>query len=155
MIREFKPTDKSAVMSLSAAVGLFGAVELAELEKTVDQHLAAGDESKEQWFVDESIGVVGVAYAMPERMTEGTWNLLYIAVHPEQQKKGRGRLLLTHVESQLIKKGARLLLVETAGLEDFDYVRSFYKASGFSEEGRISDFYTDGMDKVVYSKRLK
>ncbi len=89
MIREFKPTDKSAVMSLSAAVGLFGAVELAELEKTVDQHLAAGDESREQWFVDEFIGVVGVAYAIPERMTEGTWNLLYIAVHPEQRKKGR------------------------------------------------------------------
>ena len=154
MIRKFESTDKAAMMQLSTAVGLFQAAELLELENTVDKHIAAGDESNERWFVEDDKQIIGVAYAMPEKMTEGTWNLLYIAVHPDQQKTGRGRNLLAHVEKELSNYGARVLLVETAGLDEFDYVRSFYKANGYREEARISDFYTDGMDKVIFWKRI-
>ena len=40
-------------------------------------------ESEERWFVTEDSNkqVVAVAYCSPERMTEGIWNLLLIAVH--------------------------------------------------------------------------
>ncbi|QDV62628.1 GNAT family N-acetyltransferase [Crateriforma conspicua] len=154
MIRDFKANDKAGVMELSSAVGLFEARELSELANTVDQHFAAGDVSTDKWFVDDEDGIAGVAYAMPERMTEGTWNLLYIAIDPAKQRCGRGGKLLSFVERALAKQSARVLLVETAGLDDFEYVRSFYRSHGYREEARISDFYIDGMDKVVYWKRL-
>ncbi len=49
-------------------------------------------------------------------MTEGTWNLYLIAVHPDRQREGRGAALLRYVEQALIVRGEHLLLVETSGL---------------------------------------
>lgn len=47
-----------------------------------------------------------------------------------------------------------VLLVETAGTDDYKIARSFYESVGFVEEARIRDFYSPGEDKVVYWKRL-
>ena len=60
--------------------------------------------------------------------------------------------MLQYVEQALTSHGQRMLLVETSGTEDFDYVRTFYHNSGFSEEARIRDFYAHGIDKVVFRK---
>jgi ribosomal protein S18 acetylase RimI-like enzyme len=67
--------------------------------------------------------------------------------------QGRGQKLLEHVEQLLIDRG--MLLVETAGTGDFEYVRAFYRRSGFTEEARIRDFYAAGVDKVIYLKFLQ
>ena len=46
------------------------------------------------WLVASIDGqVVGFAYAEPERMTEGTFNLLAIAVEPSLQGRGIGKNL--------------------------------------------------------------
>ena len=97
---------------------------------------------------------VGVAYMAPEKMTRGTWNLYWIAIAPDHQRQGRGKALLEHVQNWLIDKGQRILLVETAGVDDFDYVRKFYADNGFEAEARIRDFYDAGVDKVVFRKSL-
>jgi len=47
-----------------------------------------------------------------------------------------------------------MLSIETAGTTDFEYVQAFYRNSGYDEESRICDFYTDGVDKIVVCKRL-
>jgi ribosomal protein S18 acetylase RimI-like enzyme len=87
-------------------------------------------------------------------MTAGTWNLYLIAVHPDRQRQGRGKALIAHVEQLLAARGERVLLVETSGTEDFEYVRVFYRHSGYEEEARIRDFYADGVDKIVFRKKL-
>jgi ribosomal protein S18 acetylase RimI-like enzyme len=98
---------------------------------------------------------VGIAYIAPERMTEGTWNLYLIAVHPDRQKQGRGKALLGYVEQMLMERGERILLVETAGTDDFEYVREFYRQNGYEQEARIREFYAAGIDKIVFRKALK
>jgi ribosomal protein S18 acetylase RimI-like enzyme len=90
----------------------------------------------------------------PERMTDGTWNLYWIAIDPRYQRRGRGKAMLAHVQNWLTAKEARILLVETSATEDFDYVRKFYAVNGFEEEARIRSFYAAGVDKVVYWKQL-
>lgn len=87
-------------------------------------------------------------------MTEGTWNLYLIAIHPSYQRQGRGAALLNHIEYMLAKHGERVLLVETSGLEDFEYVRAFYRKSGYDEEARIREFYKAGDDKIIFRKAL-
>ena len=87
-------------------------------------------------------------------MTNGTWNLLFIAVHPDHQRQGRGKSILKHVQDWLRLKGERILLVETAGLDDFDYVRTFYAGDGFETEARVRDFYDSGVDKAIFRKSL-
>jgi ribosomal protein S18 acetylase RimI-like enzyme len=97
---------------------------------------------------------VSVAHVAPERMSDRTWNLYLMAIHPNHQKQGRGAELLRYVEQMLAKCGERMLLVETTGADDFQYVRAFYRNRGYEEEARIRDFYTDGFDKIVFRKLL-
>ena len=75
-------------------------------------------------------------------------------MHPNYQKQGRGKALLLHVEQMLAERGERILLVETSGTEDFEYVREFYRKSGYEEEARIREFYAAGVDKIVFRKAL-
>ena len=96
----------------------------------------------------------GFAYAEPERMTEGTFNLLAIAVDPAAQRRGVGRALVGALEDRLRRIGGRVLIVETSSLDDYAGTRTFYAGEGFSEEARIRDFYSDGQDKIVFWKRL-
>lgn len=80
--------------------------------------------------------------------------LTFTDIHPDRQGQGGGAALLRYVEHQLRQRGERILLVETSGLPDFEYQRTFYRGCGYGEEARIRDFYKAGEDKVVFWKAL-
>jgi ribosomal protein S18 acetylase RimI-like enzyme len=155
MIRPITPNDRTALIALAAASGLFEPAQTAELAQMLDQHFNPEDENQELWLTDDDHGPVSVAYVAPERMTEGTWNLYLIAVDPDRQRQGRGMALLNHIEHLLTARGERVLLVETSGVESFEYVRSFYRKSGYDEEARIREFYKAGDDKIIFRKALR
>ncbi|AFY72502.1 acetyltransferase [Synechococcus sp. PCC 7502] len=154
MIRLTTPDDISDVIALAEATGLFEPEQIESLAQMIHQYFNCKTESRDLWLTYYSDKPVGVAYVAPERMTEGTWNLYLIAVHPNHQKKGYGKTLLQHVEKTLGDRGERILLVETSGTEDFEYVRRFYRNNGFEEEARIREFYASGIDKIVFRKVL-
>ncbi|NJR32140.1 MAG: GNAT family N-acetyltransferase [Chamaesiphon sp. CSU_1_12] len=154
MIRSITPEDTMAAIALAEATGLFQPHESEALAQMLTEHLSGETDSQDLWLTDDDGGLVGIAYVAPERMTEGTWNLYLLAVHPDRQRQGRGAALLAHVEQMLVERGERLLLVETSGVESFEYVRSFYRNSGYQEEARIREFYTTGVDKIVFCKAL-
>jgi ribosomal protein S18 acetylase RimI-like enzyme len=155
MIRLTTPDDTIALIALAAASGLFDPNQTDDLAQMLDKHFSDKDENQDIWLTDDDNEPVGIAYIAPERMTEGTWNLYLIAVHPDRQKQGRGKALLNYVEQMLMERGERILLVETAGTDDFEYVREFYRKNGYEEEARIREFYTAGVDKIVFRKALK
>lgn len=158
MIRPTTPDDTPALLALADAIGLFPPEQLEELGEMLSDYF--NEDSNEDsdrdrlWITDEddNDGPVGVAYCEPERMTDQTWNLLLIAIHPDRQGQGRGAALLCYVEQTLAAQGARLLLVETSA--SFDRTRAFYRKCGYDEEARIRDFYSAGDDKIVYRKAL-
>jgi ribosomal protein S18 acetylase RimI-like enzyme len=113
------------------------------------------EEPEDGWLVLADPDPVGLAYVAREKLTEGTWNMYLIAVHADQQRKGYGSELVTELENRLRELGARILIVETSGLEQFELTWRFYRRNGYDEEGRIRDFYQDGDDKVIYRKRLQ
>lgn len=153
MIRPTTPDDTDALIALAGASGLFQPHELDQVAQMLAEYHAGGD-GGHHWLTDDDHGPVGVAYFAPERMTEGTWNLYLIAVHPDRQRQGRGTALLRHVEQTLARQGQRILLVETSGVAGFEHVRAFYRSAGYDEEARIRDFYKAGDDKVVFRKAL-
>lgn len=155
MIRPTIPADTKALITVAEASGLFEPQQIDELSQMLAQHFDGATNNCDRWFTDDDDGnPVGVAYTASERMTEGTWNLYLIAIHPDQQRQGRGKALLAHVEKILVERGERLLLVETSGTDDFDYVRTFYRNSGYEEAARIRDFYAYGVDKITFRKVL-
>jgi GNAT superfamily N-acetyltransferase len=114
-----------------------------------------GEAPQDIWLTQEVDGqAVSIAYCAPEKMTEGTFNLYLIAVHPHHQSKGLGAGLIKHVEDLLRQMGHRVLLVETSGLEEFERTRKFYDQCHYTREAVIRDFYKEGEDKVVFWKRL-
>lgn len=154
MIRLTIPSDTNALLALAEATGLFEANQIEELSQMLNQHFSSETDSQDLWFTDDDNEPIGVAYVAPERMTEGTWNLYLIAIHPDRQRQGRGVALIRHVEQMLAERGERMLLVETSGLEDFEYVRAFYRKIGYDEEARIREFYKAGDDKIIFRKTL-
>ena len=153
MIRNTTPVDHAGIIALATATGIFENGQIDELAEML-ANFDATKETGEVWLTDDNDGPTGVAYFAPERMTDGTWNLYFIAVHPDLQRHGHGKTILAHVIGLLAKRGQRVLLVETAGTNDFDYVRKFYRNNGFTEEATIRDFYAAGIDKVVYRLAL-
>jgi GNAT superfamily N-acetyltransferase len=154
MIRSTTPADTTALLTLAEASGLFESAQIGELSAMLSDYFDSENHDDRFWLTDDDKGIVGVAYAELERMTEGTWNLQLIAIHPDRQGQGRGKQLLREVEQVVIQRSGRVLLVETSGMPDFDRVRSFYDHCGYEAEARIRDFYKAGDDKIVYRKAL-
>ena len=111
--------------------------------------------SNDLWLTYDDNQPVAIAYCAPERMTEGTWNILLIAVHPDYQGKGYGTSILNYIEWILAARGERLLLVETSSLDGFKLAQAFYLKCGYEQEARIREFYQAGEDKIVFRKLLR
>lgn len=111
------------------------------------------EDSQDICLTYESGGkAAGFCYAVPEKLTDGTWNMLAIAVHPDEQGKGAGSALVRQLEATLLGLGARVLIADTSGLPEFAPARAFYRKNGYQEEARIRDFWAAGNDKVIYTK---
>jgi len=151
MIRPVTPGDVPGLKALIDATGLFPSDMLDDM---LAPYFEQGTAGRQFWLTDDEDGPVAVAYYAPERMTEGTWNLYLIAVHPECQSNGRGSALLRHVEKSLTVRGERVLLAETSGLPEFGRTRAFYRSNGYDEEARIRGFYQAGEDKIIFRKAL-
>ena len=87
--------------------------------------------------------------------TTGTYDLYWIAVHPEHQGEGGGSRLLDEVERRLRDREARLLVVETSSRTDYESTRRFYERREYREFARLSDFYAFDDDRVLgYQRQL-
>lgn len=112
------------------------------------------ESSQDLWFVACTDKVVGIAYCAPERMTDGTWNLLLIAIDPICQGQGVGKQFMAFIEQQIQHIPRRILLVETSGLPEFELTRKFYPQCGYTQVACIPEYYEAGDDKVVFLKRF-
>jgi ribosomal protein S18 acetylase RimI-like enzyme len=147
-IRAAIAADTETIAAVAGATDLFP----AEMTAEIIAPMLAG--APDIWLVSEGGRVNGFAYASPERMTEGTWNLLALAVDPAVQGQGIGSALIGAVEAALRAQGARMLLIETLGTSEFASVRALYLQRGYTEEAVIRDYYMLGGDKVVFRKLL-
>lgn len=156
MIRPARLEDEDAMLHIAAAVGLFAQDQLELLSDLFRKALAQPGEHRPFWLGAEHEGRVhGVVYCEPERMTEGTWNIQFIAVHPDHQNTGMGSTLINAAEHGLKQRKARIALVETAAVAEFDTVRTFYRRRGYEPEATIRDFYDTGVDKITFRKTLR
>lgn len=149
-VRAMVRDDLSSLVPVLDGTGLFPAHLLADMAEPF-----LNGSAPHVWLVASLAGrVQGFAYCEPERATDGTFNLLAIAVAPEHQGKGLGSALVATLEARLRADAARVLIVETSALEDYADTWAFYLARGFNEEARIRDFYSEGEHKIVFWKHL-
>jgi GNAT superfamily N-acetyltransferase len=107
------------------------------------------------WLTCEAAGqTAGFCYAVPEPLTDGTWNTRAIAVHPDHQSSGRDSALIAAVEANLRAAGQHLLVVDTSGTSAYAATRTFYLRNGYETESRIRDCWGPGDDKITFRKAL-
>ena len=151
-IRQVVQNDLSDLKNIIDSNELFPSDMLDDMIKPFFQQ---GNEN-EFWLVYEQDKMsIAVAYFAPERMTNGTYNFLLIAVHKDFQGLGIGKKILDHVETFLKELGNRILLVETSGLPEFERTRAFYIQNEYRMEARITEFYAKGEDKIIFWKSLQ
>ena len=150
-IRPLTADDLTSAKDVIDTTGLFPGEMLDEMAAPFLTGIAPDD----LWFVamDGEV-VLGLVYCTPERMTDGTWNLLLIVVRESEQGQGVGSRLTRHLEQTLSQRNGRVLIVETSALPDFDRTRAVYKTLDYVEVARIPEFYAAGEDKVVFWKLL-
>jgi ribosomal protein S18 acetylase RimI-like enzyme len=98
--------------------------------------------------------VLGFACYGQRPLTQGTYDLYWIAVDKKHHRQGIGEILLSEAEKQVKARGGRLLIAETAGKSAFEPTRHFYLKTGYELEARIRDFYSPGDDLVIFTKHL-
>jgi len=157
-LRHPTTADRDALAELVSRDGLFTKDEVAVALELID---AALDEPKGEYrvLVAEADGQKGkmvsgyICYG-PTPMTEGTWDLYWIATHPEARGKGVARALIERMEAELRGFGARLVRVETSQQESYGAAHAFYERMGYPCAARLPAFYKPGDDLLILLKSL-
>jgi ribosomal protein S18 acetylase RimI-like enzyme len=152
-LRTLRATDRGDVVRLLATAGNFNAAEQAVGAEVLDDALADPGRDDYRFVIAEEGGrVVGYACWGLAALSDGTWDLYWIAVDPSCRGRGVGTGLLDHVEERVRADAGRLLLAETSSRPGYENTLAFYAARGYETLARFRDFYSVGDDKVVFGK---
>jgi len=147
--------DVGRVRSLVTSTGFFSAAEVDIAGELVAERLTKGIRSGYHFVLAER-GPALVAYACygPIDGTDGSFDLYWIAVSPEEQSKGLGAQVYARAEAAMRRAGARRIYADTSSSDRYMPTRGFYQHRGFAEQARLPDFYGLGDSKVIYVKTL-
>jgi ribosomal protein S18 acetylase RimI-like enzyme len=147
--------DVGRVRSLVASTGMFSTSEVDIAGDLVTERLTKGIRSGYHFVLAER-GASLVAYACygPIDGTQGSFDLYWIAVSPDEQRKGLGAQAYARAEAAMRKAGAKHIYVDTSSSDRYAPTRGFYQRMGFVEEARLPDFYAPGDGKVIYVKDI-
>jgi ribosomal protein S18 acetylase RimI-like enzyme len=98
--------------------------------------------------------LAGYACYGPTSGADHTFDLYWIAMHPDAQGNGGGSTLMSEVERRLAARGARLIVVETSSRGEYAPTRRFYEGRGYASAACVRDFYAPGDDRLVFTKRF-
>jgi ribosomal protein S18 acetylase RimI-like enzyme len=154
-IRPMLPDDKMALLNILETIPEFGPADVLVAREVIDSYLENPAGSGYNILVVE-IDHNAAAYICygPTPLTQGTWDIYWMATSPENQGQGIGSSLIVKAESQIIESGGRLIMIETSSRQDYEKALRFYQHHGYEGISRISDFYAPGDDKLILQKKL-
>lgn len=154
------PSHRSQLEKIVRAAGVFSDAEvvvaLELFDDTFGAPAGAPSDATDYQFLGAYDGdsLVGYACYGATPATDRTFDLYWIAVHPDAQRAGAGSTLMEEVERRLRDARARLLVIETSSREDYAPTRAFYRKRGYDEAARLRDFYAPGDDRVILTRHL-
>lgn len=147
--------DRDAVRRLTESTGVFHPFEIDVAVELVDERLARGAGSGYEFvFAEEDGETVGYSCFGPIAMTQGSYDLYWIAVAKDRQGCGWGRMLLAESERLIAAAGGRLVYIETSGRDVYEPTRRFYLRCGYRIAAVLCDYYAAGDDKVIFVKTI-
>jgi ribosomal protein S18 acetylase RimI-like enzyme len=155
-IRPINSKDREVLIQIVKLVGNFNEEEIQVAIELIDDAIAefSGGDYIACVLEDEKGEVQGYGCYGLTPLTESTYDLYWMAVHPAVQGNGYGRAIIRFVEQDVRERGGRLLVLETSSQESYARTRSIYEKNGYELVSRIRDFYKKNDDKLIYVKYL-
>ena len=155
MVRELVRADKASVIDLVRATKNFTDAEIAIAEELIDICVDQPEQKDYSAYVDVTDDrVAGFLIVGPTPATTGTFDMYWIAVHPEFQGRGIAQALDRYAEEFVRMRGGYLLIAETSGQPGYDRTRAFYTKQGYQKLAEIADYYKPGDALVIFGKRV-
>jgi ribosomal protein S18 acetylase RimI-like enzyme len=154
MIRKFVAQDLDAVRDILVKSAVFSTEEIMVALEVIEIYLEDPEQQDYDLFaaVDDRERIVGYLCIGPTPISDGTFDLYWIVVHPDSHGKGIGRQLLLFAESLVKSRHGRLMVAETSSLPRYEKARRFYEANHYNVLARIKEYYNVGDDLVIYGK---
>ncbi len=156
MITTAIEADKGQIHEITARAGVFNPEEVEAVPAMFDEYLRFGAEGSGYHFIvyREGDRLLGFAIYGFRDLTDGVYDLYWIAVDPDARRHGVGRKLLAATEEAIRGLGGRMVIAETSGTPEYESTRAFYVNTGYVNEASIRDFYAPGDDLRIFVKRL-
>jgi ribosomal protein S18 acetylase RimI-like enzyme len=156
-IRPLFEKDRATLLSILIKTRAFTSAEIdvaMELIDIVLKDRLQKDYQIECMVNDQDLAVGYICYG-PTPMTQGTFDLYWIAVDPDYQEQGAGSSLLSSLEEVVKARGGRMILADTSSIPHFGKTKKFYLKNEFQEVAKIPDFYHPGNDRITFCKKIK
>ena len=156
MITTATEADKAQITDITARAGVFSQEEIDSVPEMFDEYLKYGIEGSGYHFVVYRDGeqVLGFAIYGYRDLTDGVYDLYWIAVDPNARRNGVGRALIHASEEAIRAMGGRIVIAETSGTAEYAPTREFYIRTGYINEATIKDFYSVGDDLKIFVKHV-
>jgi ribosomal protein S18 acetylase RimI-like enzyme len=158
-IRPLVAADRSGVFRILENAGNFTPAEVGIALELIDEWLELGEHSGYLTYVleardPEKSEVLGYVCFGPTPLTESTFDVYWIAVDKSKHRGGVGKRLLKFSEEEVMRRGGKMLLIETSSQETYGGTIQFYERTGYELVGKIPEYYKPGDDKLIFAKRL-
>lgn len=154
-IRPMLPGDKEILFGILDTIPEFSPADVLVAREVIDSHLQDPGGLGYYILVAEiAKKISGYICYGPTPLTQGTWDIYWIATSPGKQGQGIGSSLTAFAESRIMESRGRLILIETSSRPEYEKTVRFYRNCGYEEICRIPDFYAPGDDKLILQKRL-
>ena len=154
--RQVQSQDAERIRRLVEITGYFSSEEIAVAVELVNEHLLKGAAGSGYHFIfAERYGrLAGYACYGPVPATAASYDLYWIAVHPDFRRRGLGKMLLAETERIIRQAGGTRIYVDTSMRLQYASTRAFYEHCGYQLESVLADFYAPGEAKAIYCKSI-
>ena len=156
MIRLIENHDHPQLIKLVNSITEFSDDEKKVAIELIDDAIKNKESSHYKIFLSVENEIIEGYYCIGRRpLTEGVFDLYWIAVSPNCQSKGIGKKLLNHAEEYVEKNNGNWLLIETSSKDSYEKTRNFYLRNFYTIVAEIKDFYKAGDNLIIFGKYLK
>ncbi|MFZ2631206.1 MAG: GNAT family N-acetyltransferase [Desulfosalsimonadaceae bacterium] len=149
------PQDVRSIRDLVEATGFFHSYEVNVAVELVEDRLAKQNASDYHFvFIENNGRLAGYVCYGPIPCTAHSFDMYWIAVHPDFQNQGLGRILADETERLAAQAGGRRIYIETSQSKAYDPTRAFYHRCGYRFEAVLENFYAPGDGKIIGCKTL-
>jgi ribosomal protein S18 acetylase RimI-like enzyme len=155
-IRSLVQKDRESLLTMLEETRAFTSQEIDVAMELID--IVLKDPNQKDYeihcMVNDQDQPIGYICYGPAPMTQGTFDLYWIAVNPKSQGMGIGSRLLDFLEKMLRVKNGRMILTDTSSIPSYKKTLRFYLKKGYQEVAKIPDYYSLGNDRITFCKRL-